>query len=47
MYENDVKVDFDKCNKVYIDQKVPDSFKTRDSSKIQNSRNDDFMVSKK
>ncbi len=47
MYENNVKVDFDKCNKLYFDQKVPEEYITRDAGKIQESRDKDFTVSGK
>lgn len=35
IYENNIRVDFEKCNKVYIDQKVPEELITRDASKVQ------------
>jgi len=35
MYELGVKVDFNKCNKVYVSHKVPECFMTQHPSKIQ------------
>ena len=35
MYENNIRIDFEKENKVFIDQKVPEELITRDASKVQ------------
>ncbi len=47
MYEHGIKIDFNKANKVYFDQKVPKELKTRDPRKYQNPEDKDFTVSKK
>lgn len=44
MYENGIEINFDKCNKAFVDQKVPEEFVTRDAGKVQNSPNKDFLV---
>jgi len=36
IYERGVKVDFENCNKVYVERKVPDELITRDGSKVVN-----------
>ena len=36
MYENNIKINFGKCNKVFVDQKVPEHLITRDAGKVQN-----------
>ncbi len=35
MYENGIQINFDSCNKMYVDQKVPDELITRDASSSQ------------
>jgi len=44
MYENNITINFEKCNKVYIDQKVPEEFITRDAGKAKISDDNDFSV---
>jgi len=36
IYEREIKVDFNKCSKLFVEQKVPDKYKTRDAGKAQN-----------
>jgi len=44
MYEHGIKINFDKCNKMYVDQKVPDELKTRDASSPQILSSKDLSV---
>lgn len=43
----EVKFALDKCNKIYIDQKVPEELITRDSRKVEISTDKDFLVNEK
>ncbi len=45
MYKNGIKINFDKCNKIYVDQKVPEVLNTRYSRNMENYPNPDFSVS--
>jgi len=36
MYEHNVKIDFRKCLKIYVEQKVPEEIKGHDAGKVQN-----------
>jgi len=36
MFERGIKVDFNKCSKIYVEPKVPEEYKTRDGSKVKN-----------
>ena len=44
MYKNGIKINFNKCNKLYVDQKVPVELITRDVGKIKVQPNPDFSV---
>jgi len=44
MYEHNIRIDFDKANKVYVDQKVPEELITRDASGPQIPTPKDFTV---
>lgn len=41
MFEHGIKIDFYKCNKIYVEPKVPEEYITKDASKIEKYRNDD------
>lgn len=36
MYKNGIKINFNKCSKIYVDRKVPKELVTRDAGNVQN-----------
>lgn len=44
MYNNGIKINFNKCNKIYVDRKVPKELVTRDARNVKISPNYDLMV---